>query len=287
MKPAEIGPISIFDLKKNNTVVNGLKYYAHFFSTFDPAIKIVFTNYFMSTCIRCLLYASSICSTLYSQGGIPRFYRGVGPALIQGPMSRFGDTAANTGVLSLMESYDSTRELPVGVKTVCASVAAALWRIFLMPWVLWTNLLFLSLFIIFSVCFFRFSFCIGSCMENIDWILDTIQKNFSSVHWFFLVWLERSVFSWLSKKKHSPPQPPPKLLNPPKYSFFSCRSRRLACLPTQRLTTNFLSRHIPEGEGEVLDDASILNTDFWRIGASIQQGTLLISSTCQLVDHSS
>ncbi|CAM9671885.1 unnamed protein product [Ectocarpus sp. 12 AP-2014] len=71
--------------------------------------------------------------TLYSQGGIGRFYRGVGPALIQGPMSRFGDTAANTGVLALMESYDSTKNLPVGAKTLCASVAAALWRIFLMP----------------------------------------------------------------------------------------------------------------------------------------------------------
>lgn len=71
--------------------------------------------------------------TLYSQGGIGRFYRGVGPALIQGPMSRFGDTAANTGVLALMDSYDSTKNLPVGAKTLCASVAAALWRIFLMP----------------------------------------------------------------------------------------------------------------------------------------------------------
>lgn len=73
------------------------------------------------------------CSTLYSQGGIGRFYRGVGPALIQGPMSRFGDTAANTGILALMDSYDSTKGLPVGAKTLCASVAAALWRIFLMP----------------------------------------------------------------------------------------------------------------------------------------------------------
>ncbi|CAN0438939.1 unnamed protein product, partial [Hapterophycus canaliculatus] len=72
-------------------------------------------------------------STLYSQGGIRRFYRGVGPALIQGPMSRFGDTAANTGILALMDSYDSTKDLPVGAKTFCASVAAALWRIFLMP----------------------------------------------------------------------------------------------------------------------------------------------------------
>ncbi len=35
--------------------------------------------------------------TLYAQGGIPRFYRGLGPALIQGPLSRFGDTAANSG----------------------------------------------------------------------------------------------------------------------------------------------------------------------------------------------
>ena len=29
--------------------------------------------------------------------GIPRFYRGLVPALLQGPLSRFGDTAANTG----------------------------------------------------------------------------------------------------------------------------------------------------------------------------------------------
>lgn len=50
------------------------------------------------------------------------------PALVQGPLSRFGDTAANTGVLALMESMDSTKGLPVGVKTLCASGAAALWR---------------------------------------------------------------------------------------------------------------------------------------------------------------
>ena len=28
--------------------------------------------------------------TLYADGGIPRFYRGVLPALVQGPLSRFG-----------------------------------------------------------------------------------------------------------------------------------------------------------------------------------------------------
>jgi len=70
---------------------------------------------------------------LYKDGGIPRFYRGVGPALIQGPLSRFGDTAANAGMLSLLDSNSSTRDLPVAVKTACASVSAGLFRIFLMP----------------------------------------------------------------------------------------------------------------------------------------------------------
>lgn len=70
---------------------------------------------------------------LYADGGIPRFYRGVAPALIQGPMSRFGDTAANTGVLTLLNSFDSTKDLGVGVKTIAASVAAGGFRVFLMP----------------------------------------------------------------------------------------------------------------------------------------------------------
>lgn len=71
--------------------------------------------------------------TLYADGGIPRFYRGVLPALIQGPMSRFGDTAANTGMLTLMNSLDATKDLNVAYKTATASFAAATFRIFLMP----------------------------------------------------------------------------------------------------------------------------------------------------------
>jgi len=71
--------------------------------------------------------------TLYSQGGLPRFYRGLGAALIQAPLSRFGDTAANAGVLALLDSYETTAALPVFLKTMCASSAAALWRINLMP----------------------------------------------------------------------------------------------------------------------------------------------------------
>ena len=70
---------------------------------------------------------------LYGDGGIPRFYRGVLPALVQGPLSRFGDTAANTGVLTFLDNIESTKNLPVAAKTVAASAAAAGWRIFLMP----------------------------------------------------------------------------------------------------------------------------------------------------------
>ncbi|KAL3775021.1 hypothetical protein ACHAW5_007287 [Stephanodiscus triporus] len=71
--------------------------------------------------------------TIYADGGIPRFYRGVIPALAQGPLSRFGDTAANTGMLTLLDSFDATKDLNVGYKTVAASVAAGLFRIVLMP----------------------------------------------------------------------------------------------------------------------------------------------------------
>lgn len=70
---------------------------------------------------------------LYKEGGVRRFYRGVGPALVQGPMSRFGDTAANAGVLTLLNESDTTRGMPIALKTALASAAAGCWRIFLMP----------------------------------------------------------------------------------------------------------------------------------------------------------
>jgi hypothetical protein len=40
---------------------------------------------------------------LYSQGGITRFYRGLVPALIIGPISRFGDTATNMFASSIFK----------------------------------------------------------------------------------------------------------------------------------------------------------------------------------------
>ncbi len=52
-----------------------------------------------------------------------------GPDFTQGPLSRFGDTAANSGMMALLESYESTSTLPVAVKTLAASAASASFRI--------------------------------------------------------------------------------------------------------------------------------------------------------------
>lgn len=70
---------------------------------------------------------------LYRQGGIPRFYTGYSMAILQGPLSRFGDTASNMGMMSYMEQSEQTRNLPIAIKTACASTVAALFRILLMP----------------------------------------------------------------------------------------------------------------------------------------------------------
>jgi len=70
---------------------------------------------------------------LYKEGGILRFYKGILPAFIQGPLSRFGDTAANTGILAFFNENPSTQNLPTFIKTATASTVAALFRIFLMP----------------------------------------------------------------------------------------------------------------------------------------------------------
>ena len=71
--------------------------------------------------------------TLYADGGVRRFYRGIGPALVQGPLSRFGDTASNAGALALLDSYDATRSLPTAVKTGLGSLSAGAFRIVLLP----------------------------------------------------------------------------------------------------------------------------------------------------------
>ena len=59
-------------------------------------------------------------STLYKEGGVGRFYRGVGFAIIQNPLSRFGDTAANTGILCALQEFSPN--MPVAQMTAFASL---------------------------------------------------------------------------------------------------------------------------------------------------------------------
>lgn len=72
-------------------------------------------------------------ATLYSQGGVRRFYQGLIYALLQTPLSRFGDTAANTGVLALFAATAAGAAQPIGVRTAFASAAGSLWRIVITP----------------------------------------------------------------------------------------------------------------------------------------------------------
>lgn len=81
-------------------------------------------------------YGGTITQTtnqLYKDGGVRRFYRGVGAALFQGPLSRFGDTFSNTLALSLCKENDVLKKMPIPVQTIFASTTAGLFRILLMP----------------------------------------------------------------------------------------------------------------------------------------------------------
>ncbi|KAH9981674.1 mitochondrial carrier [Russula compacta] len=72
-------------------------------------------------------------STLYADGGFLRYYQGLAAALVQGPVARFGDTAANAGILAFLESNTFMRTLPKFIQTIFASVAASMFRMVLTP----------------------------------------------------------------------------------------------------------------------------------------------------------
>ena len=76
---------------------------------------------------------TSAIKNLYKDGGILRFYRGFGAAILQAPLSRFGDTAANVGIISYLNANEQTKDMHISLKTLVASGGAATWRIFLMP----------------------------------------------------------------------------------------------------------------------------------------------------------
>mmetsp|Transcript_14884 Transcript_14884/g.21485 ORF Transcript_14884/g.21485 Transcript_14884/m.21485 type:complete len:178 (+) Transcript_14884:734-1267(+) len=80
-------------------------------------------------------------STLWEDGGLPRFYRGLVFALVQAPLSRFVSTAANDGVESLLANLEATREWGPGRTTIVASVVVGLWYVFVFSILLLTYLL--------------------------------------------------------------------------------------------------------------------------------------------------
>jgi len=74
-----------------------------------------------------------VARTLYREGGVARFYRGLMPAMILAPTARFGDTAANELALSSLARV----EMPLALKTLCASVTAATFRVVILPLDAW------------------------------------------------------------------------------------------------------------------------------------------------------
>ena len=64
---------------------------------------------------------------LYKEGGVPRFYRGYLFALMNGPISRFGDTAMN----DFAQRYFQDQNMMV--RTGIGSLGATSWRVLIMP----------------------------------------------------------------------------------------------------------------------------------------------------------
>ena len=74
---------------------------------------------------------SSRLRELWQEGGFRRLYRGIEFALVQNPISRFGDTACNTGGLAILKKLfpSASKAFYTAVTTFVASV----WRLFITP----------------------------------------------------------------------------------------------------------------------------------------------------------
>lgn len=94
--------------------------------------------------------------TLWQEGGIPRLYQGLPFALIQGPLTRFGDTAANVGILALLESTPETQALPLPIKTVLGTVINMKTPCAI-PW--FVDMISQHMFLIYSFLYIRFHCC--------------------------------------------------------------------------------------------------------------------------------
>lgn len=120
-------PMCLFSLPPHVSYLNSLSF------SFPAMVVQVCSLMPLRTCMnyqyRYGMSMTSALKTLYADGGIRRYYRGISAALVQAPLSRFGDTASNAFALALLENVD----IPVAVKTIGASVTAGAFRILLVP----------------------------------------------------------------------------------------------------------------------------------------------------------
>lgn len=76
---------------------------------------------------------AALCA-LYREGGVARFYRGLAPALVLGPLSRFGAITSNLLALRLLGAATAGGfAVPLWVKTLLGAVGALLWRVAILP----------------------------------------------------------------------------------------------------------------------------------------------------------
>ncbi|KAF8315552.1 mitochondrial carrier [Cantharellus anzutake] len=72
-------------------------------------------------------------TTLFAEGGYGRYYQGISAAIIQAPVSRFGDTASNTFIFAVLKSSPTLDALPSPIKSFLAAIFTAMFRIILTP----------------------------------------------------------------------------------------------------------------------------------------------------------
>lgn len=70
---------------------------------------------------------------LYKEGGIRRFYQGIGYAIIQNPLSKFGAIAANEGALQIISQLTGIENASPLLVSLLGSGLSVAWRLFLMP----------------------------------------------------------------------------------------------------------------------------------------------------------
>jgi hypothetical protein len=70
---------------------------------------------------------------LWREGGIARFYQGISFALMQAPLTRFGDVAANEGVRHLFEHSAALAHAPPSARSLVVSLIAVGFRLAIHP----------------------------------------------------------------------------------------------------------------------------------------------------------